>query len=110
MLHLTCTATAYMCPTVSMVDCELAFKLHLQVSFSGAQRLWLVLPALLTHAHLWVRKAVLRLLCLGMSDPALGEPVSCSVQSMTILHCHLLHRVVSHALHRLTRAAALSYM
>jgi hypothetical protein len=43
------------------------------VSFSTAQGLWLALPALLSHGHLWVRKAVLRLLCLGLSDSTLGE-------------------------------------
>ena len=53
------------------------FNALLQVSFSAAHSLWLVLPALLTHAHLWVRKAALRLLCLGMCSPALGEPISC---------------------------------
>ena len=56
---------------------EQASSMQMQVSFSAAQNLWLVLPALLTHAHLWVRKAALRLLCLGVSSPALGEPVSC---------------------------------
>ena len=43
------------------------------MSFSTAQSLWLALPTLLSHGHLWVRKAVLRLLCLGLSDSTLGE-------------------------------------
>ena len=46
---------------------------NLQVAFSVAPSLWLVLPPLLTHAHLWVRKAVLRLLSSGLSDITLGE-------------------------------------
>ena len=45
--------------------------MQLQVSFSAAQSLWLVLPALLSHAHLWVRKAALRLLCLACPAPHL---------------------------------------
>ena len=47
--------------------------MYTQVAFSAASSLWLVLPSLLTHAHLWVRKAVLRLLSLGLSDSTLGE-------------------------------------
>ena len=47
--------------------------MYLQVAYSAASSLWLVLPSLLTHAHLWVRKAVLRLLSLGLSDSTLGE-------------------------------------
>ena len=46
--------------------------MQLQVGFSAAEGLWLALPQLLTHAHLWVRKAVLRLLSLGLSNSTLG--------------------------------------
>ena len=72
--------------------------MQLQVSFSAAQSLWLVLPALLSHAHLWVRKAALRLLCLGMSSPALGEPDGSSAWSLTTLHFNFpAHRIHSYA-------------
>ena len=84
--------------------------MQLQVSFSAAQSLWLVLPALLSHAHLWVRKAALRLLCLGMSSPALGELMSSSAWSMTALHFRVLpHRVDSYAWRCLIWPAALLY-
>ena len=80
-----------------------ASNVRLQVSFSAAQSLWLVLPALLAHAHLWVRKAALRLLCLGMSSPALGEPVFSFAWSLTTLHLSILpHRVDSYAWRCLT--------
>ena len=58
----------------AMLPCQVSEgSKYLQVAYSAASSLWLVLPLLLTHAHLWVRKAVLRLLSLGLSDSTLGE-------------------------------------
>ena len=35
--------------------------------------IWLQLPELLTHRHLWVRKAASRLLGLAFADSSIGE-------------------------------------
>jgi hypothetical protein len=56
-----------------------------QVQWTAARRevrlIWLQLPELLTHRHLWVRKAASRLLGLAFADSSIGErpTLACTV-------------------------------
>lgn len=54
----------------------------MQVRWGGqraeVRAVWLEVPRLLSHRHLWVRKAASRLLGLAFADPAIGEAHWCT--------------------------------